>query len=87
MLAFKLPIMLPTTSTDDTRIRMLNRLYAKKRKELQARKEAAAAAAAAVAAAAAASGGCAPPAELLHVQDDRPIDELLSFIEEADRCG
>eukprot|EP00887_Chlorella_sp_A99_P005072 scaffold36.g5072.t1 len=52
------------TMTDDPRIRMLNRLYAKKRKELAQRKRAAAA----------------------KVNDDRPIDELLSFIEaEADK--
>ena len=72
---------------DDPRIRMLNRLYAKKRKELQQRRQqlqqqaqahqeqqqqqeaAAAEVAAAVAQAAA------------QVKDDRPIDELLSFIE------
>ncbi|GAB4815697.1 hypothetical protein N2152v2_002743 [Parachlorella kessleri] len=82
------------TVADDPRIRMLNRLYAKKRKELQERKaqllqaqqQAAAWQQAQAAAAAPEGAGAAgaPPAAAPPPQDPRSLEELLSFIEADD---
>ena len=76
----------PRAGGADPRMRMLNRLYAKRRKELQTRRQqldAARGAAAAHPLLLDGAGEQAQRAEQQQAQDDRSLDDLLDFIESS----